>query len=87
MSEFYGIPIWAIWCGVVCTAFILGVAVGWLLKGPEKWTPKPNKITSIDDKPSKVLADSIFAFVRNEGYESMLDQSTNTIYLGKKHKD
>jgi len=42
------------------------------------------KITSIDNKPIKVLVDDIFTFIQKKKYESILDQSTNTIYLGKK---
>ena len=32
-------PPWAIWTAMVCVAFFLGVGVGWLLQGPEKWRP------------------------------------------------
>jgi len=34
-----GIPIWAIWMAVVFGAFLVGVGIGLLLKGPEKWRP------------------------------------------------
>ena len=30
------IPTWAIWIG---GAFLIGVGLGWLLKGPKPWLP------------------------------------------------
>ena len=39
MTELKEIPIWMIWMAIVFGAFIVGVGVGCLLQGPEKWLP------------------------------------------------
>ncbi len=37
--ELLEIPTWAIWTGIVAVAFVVGLGIGYFLKGPEKWRP------------------------------------------------
>ena len=43
MQELHGLPFWMIWSGMIGLALILGVGIGYLLRGPDKWTPKSKK--------------------------------------------